>query len=118
MGQDFLFIPICPEQLGGLPTPRKPCEIVNQQKIMTEDGEDKSAEYQKGAEESLQIAVLTGAKLAILKENSPSCGSQYIYDGTFSKVKIKGQGVCARLLRENGFRVISENEMNILLQKT
>jgi uncharacterized protein YbbK (DUF523 family) len=110
---DYCFIPICPEQLGGLPTPRKPCEMQqSSQKVLTQDGEDKTFEYQKGAAEALYIAKLAGAKLAILKEKSPSCGVHFIYDGTFQSIKIAGQGVSAKLLSENGIEIISEEDLD------
>ena len=82
-------IPICPEQLGGLTTPRTPAEISGN-KVITRSGNDVTIQFQKGAIETLKIAKLLNCKTAIFKENSPSCGSKNIYDGTFSDNLIKG----------------------------
>lgn len=103
-------IPICPEQLGGLTTPRTPAEQ-KQDRVITEKGKDLTAEFIRGAEETLKIAELFNVKDAILKQRSPSCGSGKIYDGTFSKTLINGDGVTAALLKRNGIRVISEEEL-------
>ena len=75
-------MPLCPEQLGGLPTPRTPAERI-EDRVMTKDGRDVTAEYRHGAEQALHLARLCGCKIALLKERSPSCGSGTIYDGTF-----------------------------------
>ena len=101
---------VCPEALGGLKVPRTPCEIIDG-KIISSDGEDRTREYLLGSERVLEICLANGIKKAVLKQNSPSCGSAYIYDGTFSKVKIKGEGVTTKLLRENGIEVIGEEEL-------
>jgi len=108
--KDKEVIPICPEQLGGLKTPRIASEIVGD-KVINREGQDVTKEYKKGAEESLYIAKLLGVKKALLKESSPSCGSNTIYDGTFTGNKINGIGITAKLLKENGIEVISENEV-------
>lgn len=102
-------VPVCPEQLGGLPTPRKPAEIVNGS-VCTEDGHSVDAAFRLGAEKALAIAMESGAKTAILKAKSPSCGPNGIYDGTFSHTLIPGEGIFAALLRENGFEVLSESK--------
>lgn len=108
---------VCPEQTGGLSTPRPPAEIVGgdgedvldgKAKVITNTGEDVTSQFIKGAYEALRAAKLIGAKEAILKESSPSCGSAKIYDGTFSACKITGNGVTAALLRRNGIHVLSE----------
>lgn len=108
---------VCPEQIGGLSTPRPPAEIVGgdgadvldgNAKVITNTGEDVTSEFIKGAHEALQAAKLAGVKEAILKESSPSCGSAKIYDGTFSACKVTGNGVTAALLKRNGIRVLSE----------
>jgi uncharacterized protein YbbK (DUF523 family) len=108
---------VCPEQLGGLSTPRPPAQIVGgtgedvldgKAKVMTEDGVDVTVQFRKGAEQALKMAQLVGAKEAILKERSPSCGSTMIYDGTFSKGKRPGDGVTAALLKRHGIKVYSE----------
>lgn len=107
------LIPICPEQLGGLPTPRIPAERVKD-KVINQDGVDVTKEYQLGAEEALKIAKLYNCKKAILKEKSPSCGCGKIYDGTFSRNLIVGNGVTAELLLKNGIEVFGESEIDKL----
>lgn len=106
----FNLIPVCPEILGGLPTPRPPCEI-SDGRVVTQGGENKTAEYERGADEVLRLAKLFNCSLAILKENSPSCGSGKIYDGTFSRRLTDGDGIAASLLKANGIRVVGESEL-------
>ena len=103
-------IPLCPEQLGGLPTPRLPAEK-RLERVCREDGKDVTEEFRRGGEETLRIAKLVNCKKAILKGNSPSCGSGLIYDGTFSGTLIEGDGVCAALLKKNNIKVYTEEEM-------
>ncbi|MBU2104343.1 MAG: DUF523 domain-containing protein [Nanoarchaeota archaeon] len=103
-------IPICPEQLGGLPTPRIPSEQRGE-KVFSENGEDVTSQFQKGAEEALKIARLVNCKEAILKSKSPSCGSGKTYDGTFSGKLINSDGVTAKLFKKNNIQVITENEL-------
>ncbi len=98
-------IPVCPEQLGGLPTPRPPCEILAG-RVVDRDGADQTEAYRRGAEAVLKIAQTYGATQALLQKRSPSCGAGWIYDGTFSKTLVQGDGITARLLRENGIQVI------------
>jgi uncharacterized protein YbbK (DUF523 family) len=105
-----VLIPVCPEQLGGLPTPREPCEQ-NGRKVFTESGEDVTASFVLGAEQGLKIAKIYGIKDAILKARSPSCGSGKVYDGSFSGNIVQGDGVTADLLKKNGIRVLSEEEL-------
>lgn len=105
------LIPVCPEQLGGLATPRDPAEIQGN-KIITKTGVDVTKEYLKGAEEVLKLAKLYNCNTAILKERSPSCGYGKIYDGTFSKILIDGNGAAADLLIKNGIKVTGESEVN------
>ena len=104
------LIPVCPEQLGGLPTPREPDEI-REGRVFEKSGKENTDNSQKGAEETLRLARLLKVDMAILKQNSPSCGSSMIYDGTFSSKKIPGSGITASLLIENGIRVISEEDI-------
>ena len=104
------LIPVCPEVSGGLSTPREPCEIIGNA-VISRSGADCTAKYLAGAEEALGLAREQGAALCILKENSPSCGVRSIYDGTFCGRKIPGQGMAARLLRQAGLKVFSENEL-------
>ena len=99
---------ICPEQMGGLETPRNPSEIKiinNEVKVFMNDGRDVTDNYKKGAEEVLRLAKELNIKKAILKKKSPSCGCGEIYDGTFSGNLIKGNGITAALLLENGIEV-------------
>ncbi len=103
-------IPVCPEQLGGLTTPRTPAEQ-KADKVITKDGADVTAQFEKGAQEGLKIAKLVNCTGAILKAKSPSCGSGKIYDGTFSKTLIDGDGTFAKLLKENGIEVLIEDEI-------
>jgi uncharacterized protein YbbK (DUF523 family) len=103
-------IPVCPEQLGGLTTPRLPCEIVNG-RVMRKDGVDVTAEFERGAREALALAKLTGANEAILKAKSPSCGAGRIYDGTFSGNVVPGDGVFAALCRQEGITLRTEEDL-------
>lgn len=104
-------IPVCPEVMGGLPTPRVPSEIVNGVVTMA-DGRDVDKEFRKGAQIGLQLAKENNVDLVILQSRSPSCGVKQIYDGTFSGNKIEGQGVFAKLLTENGFRVVDVEDLD------
>ena len=114
----YILLPVCPECMGGLPTPRPPAELQRDGKVINQGGRDVSANYQAGAEEVLRIAAAEGCKLALLKEKSPSCGKGLIYDGSFTKTLTKGNGVCTELLLQNGIRVLGESEIEVLLQKT
>ena len=109
------LIPVCPEEAGGLPTPRPAVEIVGgdgndvldgKAKVLTADGEDKTEEFLKGAKHALELAQSQGATSVLLKARSPSCGCGTIYDGTFSATLILGDGVTTALLKRNGIEVI------------
>lgn len=111
---------VCPEQLGGLPTPRIPSEIIgessnilnyNNGSVIDKNGNDVTPQFVKGAKETLQIAKKLNIKKAILKDGSPSCGVNYIYDGNFNGTKIKGMGLTAQLLKESSIDIISELEL-------
>ena len=104
-------IPVCPEVMGGLPTPRVPSEIVNGVVTMA-DGRNVDTEFRKGAQIGLNLAKENEVDLVILQSRSPSCGVKQIYDGTFSGNKIEGQGIFARLLTENGFRIVDEEDLD------
>ncbi len=108
------LIPVCPEQLGGLKTPREPSEISGE-KVLTNSGVDVTAEYIRGAEEALRLGKLLGAKKALLKAKSPSCGSGIIHDGSFSGKLKDGYGITAKLLLENGFEIYDETKVGELL---
>lgn len=103
-------IPVCPEVMGGLPIPRAPGEIVDGV-VRNEDGTSVDLEYRKGAEQALEIARSENIDLAILQSRSPSCGVNQIYDGTFTGCKIKGSGVFAQLLKDNGFKVLDAEDL-------
>lgn len=103
----YNLIPVCPEIMGGLPTPRTASEIQGCQVVMG-DGTNVTKEYRKGAEEVLRLCRLFECKRAVLKEKSPSCGCGKVYDGTFSGKLIDGNGITAKLLMENGIEVFGE----------
>ena len=111
--EKYSLIPVCPEILGGLPTPRIPCEI-KEGRSLNREGEDKTSEYTKGAEEVLRLARLLECDIAVLKKKSPSCGSGEIYDGSFTGKTVQGDGVCAKLLKASGITVLDETQINIL----
>ena len=113
--ESYVLIPVCPEVLGGLPTPRCPAEIV--QGVVTRDGRDVTENYRRGARESLRICQMTHTDCALLKERSPSCGFGSIYDGTFTGTLCPGDGVCAALLKQHGVRVYGESQVTELLKK-
>ncbi|MFK9083144.1 DUF523 domain-containing protein [Pseudomonas neuropathica] len=113
-------VPLCPEVAGGLPTPRAAAEIPGgqggevldgQASVITTEGEDVSAQFLSGAYQALELVQRHGIRIAVLKANSPSCGNLLTYDGTFSGVKVTGEGVTAALLKRHGVRVFSELEL-------
>jgi len=120
---------ICPETSAGFPTPRPPAEIMSgsgddvlkaTSNVLEDNGRDVTEGYVAGAQAALRTARTHGIRLAILKEESPSCGSEVIYDGSFSGKRKKGRGVTAALLEQNGIRVFSEDRIEdaeILLKK-
>jgi uncharacterized protein YbbK (DUF523 family) len=110
MVRNGIAIPLCPEQLGGLATPRIPAEIVDD-KVITKENIDVTKQFERGAKETLKIAKLVNANTAILKQRSPSCGVSKIYDGTFSGKVISGMGKTAELLLQHGIKLISEEDM-------
>ena len=103
-------IGVCPEQLGGLATPRLPAEIVDGV-VTNKEGISVDAEFRKGAQEALAVALEKKVDLAILQSRSPSCGVKEIYDGSFSGKKIKGQGVFAKLLTMHGIKVLDAEDV-------
>jgi uncharacterized protein YbbK (DUF523 family) len=113
-------VALCPEVAGGLPTPRPAAEISGGQgaevpdgsvRVLTVEGEDVSAEFLSGARQALALVEQHGIRIAVLKANSPSCGNLLTYDGTFSGVKVSGEGVTAALLKRNGVKVFSELQL-------
>lgn len=103
-------IPVCPEVLGGLSTPRLSSEIVNGV-VTASDGRSVDMEFRKGAQMGLDLAKENEVDLVILQSRSPSCGVKQIYDGTFSGNKIAGQGIFAQLLIENGYKIIDVEDL-------
>lgn len=118
---DFLktyeIVSICPEELGGLSTPRLPSEIRNQQ-VIRKDGKNVTFYFQKGAMIALNIAQRNDCKFAILKKNSPSCGFGEIYDGSFTSTIIEGHGVTAELLYSNGVVICNETNFDKIAKLT
>jgi len=106
-------IMVCAEILGGMTVPRLPCEI-NNNRVYNITSDDKTEYYINGARKVLDIAKKYGINKAVLKEKSPSCGSNFIYDGTFSRTLIHGEGIATKLLRENGVEVISDEEFETI----
>ena len=105
--REHTLIPVCPEQLGGLPTPRTPSERQGARVVMR-DGTDVTAEYARGAALACALAARCGADCALLKARSPSCGCGAVYDGTFSGTLVPGDGVTAAALKADGLRVYTE----------
>lgn len=115
------YIVICPEEMGKLTIPRVPSEIQysktadevlkNEAKVLSKNGDDVTKYFIDGANKALEIAKRNNCKLAILKDGSPSCGSNYVYNGNFDGKKIIGKGVCAHLLEKNSIEVISEYDV-------
>ena len=114
LAKEHELIPICPEQLGGLPTPRVPAEIQGE-RVMTRDGRDVTQAYQEGAEEATRLYQLLCCECAILKARSPSCGCGQVYDGTFSGALVPGDGMTARALKERGAPVTTEEALDSFL---
>ncbi|HUM84124.1 MAG TPA: DUF523 domain-containing protein [Lachnospiraceae bacterium] len=104
------LIPVCPEVFGGLPVPRPDSQRVDG-KVLTGSGKDVTAEYIKGAREALRLAKENDIIFAVMKQDSPSCGSRFIYDGTFTDTKISGQGLAVEYLRNAGYRVFGEESL-------
>lgn len=110
LAERYELIPVCPEQLGGLPTPRDPSERQGARVVM-ESGRDVTENYRRGAEAALALCMQHGCKAAILKEKSPSCGCGLVYDGTFSRRLVSGDGVTAELLKAHGIKVYGESRL-------
>ena len=113
----YQLIPICPEQLGGLPTPRTPCER-RDGRVYTRDGADVTDAFLRGATQACRIAVLYGARLALLKARSPSCGHGEIYDGSFTGRRTPGSGLAAHGLEALGVTIYNEDDIERLLEPT
>lgn len=112
--QKYNLIPVCPEQLGGLPTPRQAAEILNG-RVITKKGDDVTKAFEQGAQEVLALAQLYHCTIAILKERSPSCGNKERYDGSFLGVLESGDGLTAALLKQHNITVLGERDIPSLL---
>ena len=112
--EKYTLVTVCPEQEGGLPTPRIPAERQGEN-VVRRDGVDVTAEYRKGAEVALSLCRRFGISIALMKAKSPSCGAGRIYDGTFSGTLTDGDGVTVSLLSGNGIKIFTENDINSLL---
>ena len=112
--EKYELVPFCSEVEGGLSIPRTPSEIKGE-RVINKAGKDVTRNYQAGAEKALNICKYLDIKIAILKDGSPACGVHQIHDGNFTGRKIKGMGITASLLSKNGIKVISEDEIQTLL---
>lgn len=112
--EKYTLVTVCPEQEGGLPTPRIPAERMGKN-VVRRDGVDVTAEYRKGAEVALSLCRRFGISIALMKAKSPSCGAGRIYDGTFSGTLTDSDGVTVSLLSGNGIKIFTENDINSLL---
>ena len=110
LSNTYNLIPICPEVMGGLPTPRTPSEICGELVLM-KDGRDVTENYNCGARKALAIARENACNVAILKEKSPSCGSGLIHNGLFDGGLVEGDGITAKLLKKEGIRVLGESQI-------
>ena len=105
------LVTVCPEVFGGLATPRPDSQRVGD-RVMACTGKDVTKEYELGAREALRLATEEEVAFCIMKEDSPSCGSKFIFDGTFTDTKVEGQGRAVELLREAGFMIFDEDEID------
>ena len=104
-------VAVCPETMGGLPTPRPAAEIQPDGRVVTADGANVTDHYERGARATVNVALAVGAREAVLKERSPSCGCHQVYNGSFSRTRMPGEGVTARVLRQAGIGVRSEEDV-------
>lgn len=119
------LVTICPEMSAGMTVPRPPAEIAGRQggsdvlsgkaRVVEKTGGEVTDEFVRAAENALALALETGCRFALLIDGSPSCGSSYIYDGSFSGARHPGMGVTAALLRQNGIEVYSDSEIDRLV---
>ena len=110
LSKTYNLIPICPEVMGGLPTPRTPSEICGE-RVLMKDGRNVTENYNSGARKALEIARENACTVAILKEKSPSCGSGLIHNGLFDGGLVEGDGITTQLLKQNGICVLGESEI-------
>ena len=110
LSKTYNLIPICPEVMGGLPTPRTPSEICGE-RVLMKDGRNVTENYNSGARKALEIARENACTVAILKEKSPSCGRGLIHNGLFDGGLVEGDGITTQLLKQNGICVLGESEI-------
>ena len=110
LSERYRIVPVCPEVLGGLAAPRAAAEIQPDGSVVNVEGVDVTGAYRRGAEAAVRVALASGARRAVLKARSPSCGSSGVYDGTFSGVLVDGSGTAASRLRDAGLEVSSEED--------
>jgi uncharacterized protein YbbK (DUF523 family) len=107
----YRLVPVCPEVVGGLPTPRPAAELQPDGRVRTAGGADVTDAYERGAAHAVELAVVTGARQAVLKARSPSCGTAEVYDGSFTRTRVPGRGVTARALGAAGVELRSEEDV-------
>ena len=112
--QGHILVPVCPEVMGGLKTPRSPAERQPEGRVVNRDGEDVSLQYVSGAQKTLELAKRYGCTCAVLKAKSPSCGNLQIYDGSFAGRLVQGQGVTAQMLEEAGVRAWNVDQLECI----
>ena len=105
------LIPVCPEVAGGLPTPRPAAEVGPDRRVRTAAGDDVTEFYERGARHAVSLALAVGARRAVLKARSPSCGCHEIYDGFHQRRLVAGEGLTAEALRTAGVEVVSEEDL-------
>lgn len=111
LAKENVLIPVCPEQMGGLTTPRNPSERQKNGAVIMNDGTDVTENYMRGAKIALEIAEINNIDFAIMKAKSPSCGKGLIYDGTFTGTLTEGNGCAVDALLKAGYKVITEKEL-------
>jgi uncharacterized protein YbbK (DUF523 family) len=112
LGATHRLVPVCPETAGGLPTPRPAAErSADDGRVRTASGEDVTDAFERGAAHAVRLAAATGAHHAVLKARSPSCGCHDIYDGSFTRTRVEGEGLTAEVLRRSGVEVVSEDDV-------
>jgi uncharacterized protein YbbK (DUF523 family) len=111
LGETYRLVPVCPETVGGLPTPRPRAELAADGRVRTADGTDLTDAYGRGAVHAVQLAAGTGACRAVLKARSPSCGCHEVYDGSFTRRRVPGAGITAAALRRAGVDVVDEEDV-------
>ncbi|MCK4813468.1 MAG: DUF523 domain-containing protein [Candidatus Marinimicrobia bacterium] len=115
IAEKFVVIPVCPEQLGTLPTPRIPAEIQLDGRIVNAEGEDVSDHFYAGAEAAYRIAEINHCRCALMKADSPSCGNKEVYNGSFKDILVPGKGITVKLFEKHQIKVYNETEIETLI---